>query len=127
MLLAVVHFIGGDAGPLVTQFLEPLPPGSYLVISRATADRHPDAIPEAAAVQEIYHQRPAAQPRRNPGAAERARHRPGLVRGPLWRPDPGPASRMTPQRPTCTPWSPASRYRPIAPSGRTFPYHGTSP
>jgi hypothetical protein len=56
MLLAVVHFIGGDAGPLITELLEPLAPGSYLVISHATADRHPEAIPEAAAVQEIYEQ-----------------------------------------------------------------------
>jgi hypothetical protein len=94
MLLAVLHFIGGDAGPLVTQLLEPLAPGSYLVISHATADRHPDAIPEAAAVQEIYEQTTtSARPRSRDEILALLSGLdivdPGLVWGPLWRPDPG--------------------------------------
>jgi hypothetical protein len=94
MLLAVVHFIGGDAGPVISGLLEPLAPGSYLVISHGTADRDPDAVPEAAAVQKIY---------RESTTSVRPRSRdeimallggldivdPGLVWGPLWRPDPG--------------------------------------
>jgi hypothetical protein len=98
MLLAVVHFVGGDAGPLVTQLLEPLAPGSYLVISHATADRHPDAIPKAAAVQGIYEQTTtSARPRSRDEILALLSGLdivdPGLVWGPLWRPDPG--SRIT--------------------------------
>src|ERR1700677_1003651 len=94
MLLAVVHFIGGDAGPLITELMEPLAPGSYLVISHATADRHPEAIPEAAAVQEIYEQSTtSARPRSRDEILALLRGLdildPGLVWGPLWRPDPG--------------------------------------
>jgi hypothetical protein len=95
MLLAVLHFIDGDAGPLVTQLLEPLAPGSYLVVSHATADRHPDAIPEAAAVQEIYEQTTTtARPRSRDEILTLLSGLdivdPGLVWGPLWHPDPGP-------------------------------------
>jgi hypothetical protein len=94
MLVAVVHFIAGDAGPLITELLEPLAPGSYLVISHATADRHPDAVREAAAVQEIYEQSTtSARPRSRDEILALLRGLdivdPGLVWGPLWRPDPG--------------------------------------
>jgi SAM-dependent methyltransferase len=43
MLIAVLHFIGGDgaAQPIVRTLLDALAPGSYLVLSNATADQGP--------------------------------------------------------------------------------------
>lgn len=43
MMLALVHFIPDDAGPLalLARYREAVVPGSYLIMSEVTADRHP--------------------------------------------------------------------------------------
>jgi S-adenosyl methyltransferase len=96
LLVAVVHFINDDAHPagLIGQLVRPLPPGSYVALSHATSDSRPQ---RAAAVERIY---------RGTTTNIQARTRsqvmallgdglelvePGLVWGPLWRPEPGTA------------------------------------
>jgi hypothetical protein len=93
LLVAVVHFINDDAHPagLIGQLVRPLPPGSYVALSHATSDSRPQ---QAAAVERIY---------RGTTTNIQARTRsqvmallgdglelvePGLVWGPLWRPEP---------------------------------------
>jgi trans-aconitate methyltransferase len=41
LLIAVLHFIPGDAQPIVRELLDALPPGSWLAVSNATVDYAP--------------------------------------------------------------------------------------
>ncbi|MEU1180034.1 SAM-dependent methyltransferase [Streptomyces sp. NPDC005820] len=93
ILAAVLHFVpdGDDPRELIRQYTEPLAPGSALVVSHAGADEVPQAAPEAA---EQYR-----------GAVSQVIWRsrdevdalfegfdllpPGVLRAPLWRPEPG--------------------------------------
>jgi len=95
LLIAVLHFISDEAGPagLIGQLVEPLAPGSYLAISHATMDSRPEPAEETRRVERIYE-------RTTTTAHGRSRDEvlgmlsgldlvePGLVWGPLWRPDP---------------------------------------
>ena len=95
MLMAIVHFVRDDEDPtsLVAAYRDALPAGSFLVLSHGTQDFHQmDA--ETNEARDVY---------RNKGATATLNLRsydevlrffdgfdlaePGLVRGPLWRPD----------------------------------------
>jgi hypothetical protein len=54
LLIAVLHFISDDEDPYgnIIDLMDAMPPGSYLVISHATADFAPDEV--SAGVQAIY-------------------------------------------------------------------------
>jgi hypothetical protein len=95
LLVAVLHFIGDEAGPagLIGQLMEPLTSGSYLALSHVTADNRAEPAEDARKVKAIYD--------RTTTSAHLRSHReiltllprldlvePGLVWGPLWRPDP---------------------------------------
>jgi len=95
LLVAILHFVGDAANPadLIRQLMEPLRPGSYLVISHATADSRPEPAKEAAEVERIYDKtttRAHARGRDEILTLLRGFDlvEPGLVWGPLWRPDP---------------------------------------
>ena len=97
LLVAIVHFIEDDARPadLIGQLVGPLAPGSYVALSHATSDSRPR---EAAAVERIYrgtttniHARTRDQILALLGDDDLELVQPGLVWGPLWRPEPGAA------------------------------------
>ena len=93
LLVAVLHFIGGDDGPfaVVGSIREAMPPGSYLVVSHATGGIL--SGDSASKVAEHYRKNVA------PGSTLRDRDEilqfftgfelvePGLVQVPFWRPD----------------------------------------
>jgi SAM-dependent methyltransferase len=92
LLVAILHFIKDEEDPagIVATLRDALAPGSYLVLSHATADFHsPGAFTRAAAV---YSNATAPFV---PRSAERVAAffdgfdliEPGLVQAPLWRPD----------------------------------------
>ncbi len=96
LMVAVLQFIVDPANPagLVAELLEPLAPGSYVVISHATADSRPEPAREAAEVERIYDKTTTRARARNRDemlalVAGLDLVEPGLVWGPLWRPDPG--------------------------------------
>lgn len=93
LLAAVLHFIPDDQDPaaILAILRDALPPGSYLVISHGTPQDRSDTVE---AVTKVY-RRAIAQ-----GHAQTRTHQeilaffhgfdlvpPGLVHGPLWRPD----------------------------------------
>ncbi|NRQ33187.1 SAM-dependent methyltransferase [Nonomuraea sp. NN258] len=51
LLLAIVHFIEEDPRPIIAELLEPLAPGSWLVLSHVCIDIKPEAAP---GVERIY-------------------------------------------------------------------------
>jgi len=57
LMIAVLHFVGGDVLPLVETYKRPAVPGSWLVISHAASDGADPA--EVAKVADIYGQGPA--------------------------------------------------------------------
>jgi hypothetical protein len=92
LLIAILHFIDDEADParIIRQLMEPLPSGSHLAFTHATAENNP-GMDKAAAV---YRQATASAHPRNPDHI-RSLFRgldmlePGLVWLPEWRPDPG--------------------------------------
>jgi hypothetical protein len=97
LLVAVLHFIKDEEDPpgIVAQLREAMAPGSFLVVSHATADFHPDV---AATVTSVYRRASAPLTLRSHAAIARCLDGfdllpPGLVPPAAWRPDgEGPAS-----------------------------------
>jgi hypothetical protein len=96
LLVAVLHFISDDANPagIIGQLTAPLAAGSYLVLSHATADSRPQPAKEAREVERIYEKTTTTAHARNRDEIGDLLSgldlvKPGLVWGPLWRPDPG--------------------------------------
>jgi S-adenosyl methyltransferase len=96
LLVAVLHFISDEENPtgIVARLREGMAPGSYLVISHATGDFHPQA---GAKVSQIYRHASAPLVLRSRTEIERFFDgfdlvAPGLVQPAAWRPDPGPLS-----------------------------------
>jgi len=96
LLVAVLHFIRDEGHPVrvVARLRDAMAPGSYLVISHATGDFHPQA---GAKVTQVYRQASAPLVLRTREAIERFFDgfdliEPGLVQPAAWRPDPGPVS-----------------------------------
>ncbi len=90
LLIAVLHFIRDAEHPvgIVTTLREAMAPGSFLVLSHATADFHPDV---AAKVTAIYQQASAPLVLRTRAQIERFFDgfdlvEPGLVQPAAWRP-----------------------------------------
>ncbi len=95
LLVAVVHFIRDEEDPagIVAKLRDAMAPGSYLVLSHATADFHPEL---AAKVTEVYRQASAPLVPRTGSEIRRLFEgfelvAPGLVEPAAWRPD-GPVS-----------------------------------
>jgi len=93
LLVAVLHFIidAEDPGGIVARLRDAMAPGSYLVLSHATGDFHPQA---AAKVTEVYDRASAPLVLRPRAAIERFFDgfdlvEPGLVQPAAWRPDQG--------------------------------------
>ncbi|MFI5527148.1 SAM-dependent methyltransferase [Kitasatospora sp. NPDC051853] len=93
LLAAVLHFVpdGDDPLKLIRQYTDRLAPGSYLVLSHAGADRVPQAAPQAAenyrsAVSQVIWRSTEELTALFAGHELLA---PGVVRAPLWRPEPG--------------------------------------
>ncbi len=98
LLVAVVHFIKDEEDPagIVATLRDAMAPGSFLVVSHATADFHPEV---AAKITDVY--RRASAPLVLRSRSQIARFfdgfdlvAPGLVQPASWRPDgEGPVSR----------------------------------
>jgi SAM-dependent methyltransferase len=97
LLVAIVHFIADSDDPagLIARLLDGLAPGSYLVLSHATADSRP----ESAKAERVFDRATArAHARGRDQVLEMVAGLelidPGLVWAPQWRPDPavGPAA-----------------------------------
>jgi hypothetical protein len=104
MLLAVLHFVGDDEDPagLVAAYRDALPKGSHLILTHSTTDFH-QADANWAEARDVYRTRgttaaltlrPYDQVLAFFGDMEVLP--PGLVQGPLWRPDgpPPPAEKI---------------------------------
>jgi hypothetical protein len=96
LLVAVLHFIRSEEDPagIVARLRDAMAPGSYLVISHATGDFHPQA---GAKVTQVYRHASAPLVLRTREAIERFFDgfdlvQPGLVQPAAWRPDSGPVS-----------------------------------
>jgi SAM-dependent methyltransferase len=92
LLVGVLHFVSDSDDPagLVAQLLEPLAPGSHVVISHGTADSRPESA-KAARVYERATAQAYARGRDQVRAMVAGLEpvEPGLVWAPQWRPDPG--------------------------------------
>lgn len=102
-LVALLHFVSDEDGAhdLVRRLLEPLSPGSYLVLSHATGDFTPDSAEQARSLYE------------NRGLTLALRSRdefaefftglelvePGVALAERWRPDPGEATSVPGEEP----------------------------
>ena len=91
LLVAVVHFITDEADPagIVARFRDALAPGSFVAVSHATGDFHPEL---AAKVTTIYQQASAPLVLRSRAQVARLFHgfelvAPGLVQPAVWRLD----------------------------------------
>ncbi len=91
LLVAIVHFLTDEENParVLAALRDALPPGSYLVLSHATADFRTEAARQAAAV---YDQATSTITLRGHAEIEALFDgwdlvEPGLVQLPLWRPD----------------------------------------
>ena len=93
LMIAVLHFVpdGDDPAGIVAGYRAAVAPGSYVAVSHATQDGQPELADEHRA---LYAR--TATPMSMRSHAEVARLltgwelvEPGLVRLPLWRPDPG--------------------------------------
>jgi len=97
LLVAILHFVRDEEDPagIVARLRDGLAPGSYLVVSHATADFHPEV---AAKVTAVYEQATAPLVLRSRDQIGRLFDgfelvAPGLVQPAAWRPDgEGPAS-----------------------------------
>jgi len=96
LLVAVLHFINDEEDPagIVARLRDAMAPGSFLVVSHATGDFHPQA---GAKVTRVYQQASAPLALRSRGQFEWLFDgfdlvEPGLVQPATWRPDPGPVS-----------------------------------
>ena len=91
LLVAIMHFVtdADDPAGIVAVFRDALAPGSYLTLSHATGDFHPQAAARAAAVYDRATSplalRSRAQITELFGGFEMVD--PGVVQLPLWRPD----------------------------------------
>jgi hypothetical protein len=96
LLVAVLHFIRDSEDPagIVARLRDAMAPGSYLVLSHATGDFHPQA---GAKVTVVYQRASGPLVLRPRAAIQRFFDgfdlvEPGLVQPADWRPDPGPTS-----------------------------------
>lgn len=93
LLVAILHFINDDEDPrrLIRELMEPLPSGSYLVISHATGDSYKDQFDNA--IRGGYAKATSRMCNRSRDEvaalfAGLELIEPGLVWLPQWRPDP---------------------------------------
>jgi len=96
LLVAVLHFVtdAEDPAGIIARLRDAMAPGSYLVVSHATGDFHPQA---GAQVTQVYQHASAPLVLRSREAIGRFFRgfdlvEPGLVQPAAWRPDPGPVS-----------------------------------
>jgi len=96
LLVAVLHFVrdAEDPAGIVVRLRDAMAPGSYLVLSHATGDFHPQA---GAKVTEVYQRASAPLVLRPRAAIQRFFDgfdlvEPGLLQPAVWRPDPGTVS-----------------------------------
>jgi len=96
LLVAVLHFIRDEEDPagLVARLRDAMAPGSYLVLSHATADFHPEA---GAKITDVYQRASAPLVLRSRSQIGRFFEgfdlvAPGLVQPASWRPGEGPGS-----------------------------------
>jgi hypothetical protein len=96
LLVAILHFLQDEEDPagIVAGLRDAMAPGSFLAISHATADFHPQA---AAKVTQVYDQASALLVLRSRSQIEPFFDgfdlvEPGLVQPAAWRPDKGPVS-----------------------------------
>jgi hypothetical protein len=92
LLLAVLHFVTDESEPgrIIAALREALCPGSYLILSHATADFHDQSV--AGAVTAVYQKATAPLVLRDHDQVSALFDGwdlvdPGLVQLPLWRPD----------------------------------------
>ena len=101
LLGAVVHFVADEDDPagLISRVLDGLTPGSYLVLTHATADSRPESA-KAARVFERATARAYLRSRDQVQAMVAGLELidPGLVWAPQWRPDPAADTRADPAR-----------------------------
>lgn len=100
----VLHFIPDhdDPASLLARYREAVAPGSYLIISHATADGREDDMMQFAALYEETNRPLILRDHATLAALLRGFHLvdPGIVHMPLWRPDPGDSVVEHPER-TC--------------------------
>jgi S-adenosyl methyltransferase len=100
LLVAILHFISNDDNPrgIIEQLLDPVPSGSYLVLTHGTLDGRPE-LTDAVKVYERATARGFPRTRAEVQALVHGLDLvdPGLVWIPQWRPDPG-AGRTRPER-----------------------------
>jgi S-adenosyl methyltransferase len=96
LLVAVLHFLRDEEDPagIVARLRDAMAPGSYLVLSHATADFHPQA---GAKITDVYQRASAPLVLRSRSQIGRFFDgfdlvEPGLVQPASWRPDEGPGS-----------------------------------
>lgn len=93
LLVSVLHFVGGEDDPveLIAEYMDAVPPGSYLVVSHARIDGQRGAVD----AQKIYNQSRSPNPMWMRSHSEieglfgdLSMVEPGVVPIPRWRPDP---------------------------------------
>jgi len=95
LLVAVLHFVSDAADPvgIIRTLTAPLAAGSYLVVSHATGDSRQNPADEVREVEKIYERTTTTAHGRTRAEVEAMvagldQVEPGLVWGPLWRPEP---------------------------------------
>ena len=93
LMVAVLHFVpdADDPAGIIAQYRDAIAPGSYLVLSHATQDGQPE---QAAPHQALYNRTATPMTMRSLDEVTKLLDGfdvvdPGVVRLPLWRPDPG--------------------------------------
>ena len=93
LLVAVFHFVPDEKNPLaiLRQYLEFLPPGSFVALSHLTADQYPAEMAGVVEAMKRSHDPMYFRPYDSVAALfdDLELVKPGVVRAARWRPDPG--------------------------------------
>jgi hypothetical protein len=89
LIVAVLHFVPEDAASIVAEYVDALPPGSYLALSHLTSEGAPKEMRDL--VDKVYANAPAPLYWRSRAEIEAMfcglpLVEPGLVDVPMWRP-----------------------------------------
>jgi hypothetical protein len=102
LMVALLHFVSDDDDPagLIARFAAATAPGSYLVLSHASAERDPA---RAAKILELYQRTPTPMTMRSAAEVTELMRgfdlvEPGVVYLPQWRPDPDEPLQVDPKR-----------------------------
>ncbi|HKT02773.1 MAG TPA: SAM-dependent methyltransferase [Rugosimonospora sp.] len=102
LMVAVLHFVADHDDPagIIAGYRDALPPGSYLAVSHATADGQQQD--QAAEHRQLYARTTTPMTMRSHAQISHLLDGwdlfdPGLVRLPLWRPDPGETGMQDPE------------------------------